>query len=124
MVILIADPQPAQRENLRGVVEMLGYRPMEAADPHEAMAEMRMNHPEIALVVVAWDFPDTTHGELVRRIRSDGRFGQVPIMVMLEDAEAAEAITAFQEGATECATRTTAQQDLATRMLECLGHAA
>ena len=124
MEILVAEGTESLRETLREVSEVLGHRPVDAANTSEVWEILTAHYPEIALVVMSWDLPGPGGGDVIRRILADRRFGRIPIMVLFGENETAQAIEAFQAGAMECVSRVATRQDLVTRMLDCLGRAA
>jgi two-component system chemotaxis response regulator CheY len=124
MEILAAEQSEAGRRVLRENIEVLGHSPVEAACADDAWAALTAHYPDIALIVLDWDLPGSEGTVLLRRILTDERFGRIPVMVLFDADRAVCAIEAFQAGATECVSRAATQQDLLTRMLECLSQAA
>ncbi|MFC1571987.1 PleD family two-component system response regulator [Candidatus Eisenbacteria bacterium] len=123
-MILAAESCANTREVLRGAVEVLGHGILEAHDTTEAMLAIQAHFPDIDLIVLDWHLEGNSGFDTLRWIKSDARFSNIPVMLFLPDEDAAHAIVAFQEGASECLTGTFTEQDLMTRMLECLRRAA
>jgi CheY-like chemotaxis protein len=124
MQILAADSSDSMQQTLRTAIEVLGYGTLVARNSTELMQLLPAHHPEVALVVLEWGLPGTDTRELIEQITGDQRFGSIPIMVTLADDASVDAIAAFQAGAVECVNRPANEQDLITRMLECLSQAA
>ena len=124
MEIVAGEQTALVRQMLRESIAVLGHSLVEADDADQVWAALMAHYPEVALIVVDWDLPGTGGTDLVRRIVADKRFGRIPVMVLFAENQTAHAIAAFQAGATECVSRAATQQDLLTRMLECLGRAA
>ncbi len=124
MKILAAETSDAMRQTLREVIEVLGHQAVEASNAKEVLTALTAHHPELALVVLQWELPGSDGLGLLRRVLADERFRSIPVMVILDPTCVAQAIDAFQAGAAECVSRAVNQQDLLTRMMECLGRAA
>jgi CheY-like chemotaxis protein len=124
MQILAADSSDSMQHTLRAAIEVLGYGTLVARTSAELMQLLPAHHPEVALIVLEWGLPGADTHDLIARITRDGRFGSIPIMVTLSDDASVDAIAAFQAGAVECVNRPANEQDLITRMLECLSQAA
>jgi len=124
MKILAADSASTMRQTLRGAIEVLGHGTLEAQDCREVMDILPAHYPDIALIVLDWNLPGVGGHETLERIKKDGRFNHIPVIALIADEGAPDAIEAIQAGASECLMRSFTQQDLATRMLECLSRAA
>lgn len=124
MQVLAADSSDAMQQALLAASTVLGYGTIEARTCAELMQLLPAHHPEIALVVLEWGLPGGDTRELIKQITQDERFRTIPVMVTLADDASVDAIAAFQAGAVECVSRSTTEQDLTTRMLECLSQAA
>lgn len=124
MKVLAASPTPGVRTRLQGATEVLGHGLLEAQSEAEFFGVLPAHYPDIALIVLDGDLAGARTPEVLRRIRSDGRCGQLPILVLLPKGEEGGAIRAFQAGATDCLATSMMDQDLVTRMLECLSRAA
>ncbi len=124
MQILAAERTDTLRETLQEVIAVLGHQPVEATNAAEVWDALTSHYPDVALIVMGWDPAGSMGADLIRKIVGHPRFGKTPIMVLFDARETADAIAAFQAGATECVSRAANRQDLLTRMLECLGRAA
>jgi two-component system, cell cycle response regulator len=101
MRILIADDNPAARENLASVLRRWGYSVVEAVDGVEALEQLRSSDaPE--LVILDWEMPGLDGVEVCRRLRelrekSDSRY--VYILLLTGRGDRAEVIAGLEAGA-------------------------
>ncbi len=124
MKILAVSNSPTIRDPLLGASEVLGHRVLDAQSEAELAQILPAHYPDIALIVLDGELGEARTPEILRAIRSDERYGQLPILVLLPEHEEGGAIRAFQAGATDCLAISKIEQDLVTRMLECLSRAA
>jgi DNA-binding response OmpR family regulator len=124
MNVLIADSSPEMRIMLQGASEVIGYGTMIARNGKELFELLPAHHTDIALVVLEWSLPNQQAEETLRRIRSDKRFNKVPVLALIEKKDAVLPAQVYSGGATECLDRETTQEDLVTRMYECVSRAA
>ncbi len=124
MTILLTGSSDATRAALRGAVDVLGHSALEAGDGDEVLEVLRTHHPDVALLVLDWQLGGLGGEETLRRVRVEPRGAQIPVLVLLPEGENVAAIDAIHIGASDCLACPFTQQDLVTRMLECLTRAA
>lgn len=78
--MLIVDDLDETREMFAEVLMHEGYHSIMARSGHEALARLEEVRPE--LIVTDLEMPEMNGAELIRRIRQDGRYGDVPIIVL------------------------------------------
>ena len=78
--VLIADDSPTLREAERLCLEGAGYSVRAAIDGHDAWNALRGS--EFDLLVSDVDMPRLTGLQLVERIRNDGRWKNLPIVLL------------------------------------------
>ncbi len=124
MKILLAANTEDARERLRGATQVLGHQVLEAEEASTALDLLAMHHPDVALVVLEWELPRGGGKSVLEAVRADERWRALPILMLLPEDASVRAIEAFQAGASECVSQGATEQDLTTRMLECLSRAA
>ena len=78
---MVIDDDDQIRESLREVLEQERFAVVEAANGREALAYLA-NHPEPALILVDLSMPVMDGWEFVRKLRSDPRSAQIPLVVL------------------------------------------
>lgn len=119
--ILSVDDSTVIRRIIAGTVEVLGYATLEASDGEEALGILKENHKEIILVLLDWNMPGMNGFELLKKIKADERYSGIPVMMVTTESERENIIRAIQAGAKHYLTKPFTQQDLAARIMECLG---
>jgi CheY-like chemotaxis protein len=78
--ILVADDIAMNRELMRDMLESSGYLVTEARDGGEAIREAYENKPDLILLDI--DMPVLNGFAVVRRLRQDQHFGEIPIIAI------------------------------------------
>lgn len=121
MKILSADDSATIRKIIRGAVEVLGHQFVEASDGKEALAILEEDAADIGLVLLDWNMPVLDGLATLKAIKADPRFSKIPVMMVTTETEKKKVAQAVAAGADNYVTKPFATQDLAGRMMECLG---
>jgi two-component system, cell cycle sensor histidine kinase and response regulator CckA len=84
-LVLLVEDQPRVRRMVRSMLERRGYRVLEAADGHEALAQLSRDRDGIDLVVSDVVMPEITGPELAARMRVLGY--TTPVLLMSGHAD-------------------------------------
>lgn len=121
MKILSVDDSSIIRRIINGTIEVLGYEMLEASNGEEALDVLSKNHEEIALILLDWNMPGMNGFELLCKIKEDQTLSRIPVMMVTTESERNNIIKAIKAGAKHYVTKPFTQEDLATRIMECLG---
>lgn len=119
--IIAADDSRMMLRIITNVIRMLDYEPLDAGDGAQALALLDEHAGDVAAVLLDWNMPNMNGFEALCAIRGDQRFADVPVMMVTTESEHANVVRAIQAGAKHYLTKPFTQQDLATRLMECLG---
>lgn len=100
MQALVVDDSQAVRDLLAQHLGQLGFQVEQAADGREALAQLPAM-PRLAVVLLDWSMPGMDGLEVLRRLRSDRRYAQVPVVMVTTEAELPSVGDALQAGASE-----------------------
>jgi two-component system chemotaxis response regulator CheY len=101
---LVVDDSKVMRIGIKKMLVKRGYECEEAADGSAALA-MLMNGHAYDIVCTDVHMPVMNGIELVRAIRSDVKFGGVPVLVISSDSDRTSIARALLAGADEYATK-------------------
>ncbi len=121
MKILSVDDSSIIRRIISGTVELLGYEMLEASGGDEAFKVLSDHYPEIALVLLDWNMPGMNGLDVLLKMKADDRYSAIPVMMVTTEAERTNIIRAIQAGAKHYLTKPFTQEDLAMRIMQCLG---
>lgn len=100
MQALVVDDSQAVRDLLAQHLRQLGFQVEQAADGREALAQLPAM-PRLAVVLLDWSMPGMDGLEVLRRLRSDRRYAQLPVVMVTTEAELPSVGDALQAGASE-----------------------
>lgn len=120
MKILSVDDSLIIRKIFRGVAETLGFGFLEAGNGQEAIDVLSSNLGEIALIILDWNMPVKDGFTTLQEIKADARFKHIPVIMATTESERTNIIKAVQAGAKHYITKPFTQEDILTRIAECL----
>jgi len=121
MKILTVDDSRAIRMIIGGVVATLGYEVVEADCGVSALKVLSGSSDDIGLVLLDWNMPGMNGLEVLKAIKADERFKDIPVMMVTTEGEKKNIIQAIQAGATNYLIKPFTQEELAAKIMECLG---
>ena len=98
MKLLVVDDSSTMRRIIKNTLSRLGYKDiLEGADGVEGWNQMDSN-PDIEMLITDWNMPEMNGLELVKKVRADARFADVPIIMVTTEGGKGEVITALKAG--------------------------
>jgi len=96
--LLVVDDSSTMRRIIKNTLARLGYKDiLEGADGVEGWNQMDSN-PDIEMLITDWNMPEMNGLELVKKVRADERFTDVPIIMVTTEGGKGEVITALKAG--------------------------
>lgn len=98
MKLLVVDDSSTMRRIIKNTLARLGYKDiLEGEDGVQGWAAMDAN-PDIEMLITDWNMPEMNGLELVKKVRADERFKDLPIIMVTTEGGKAEVITALKAG--------------------------
>ncbi len=119
--ILAVDDSKMMLRIITNSIEMLDYEALMAGNGKEAMGVLEKQGDQIALVLLDWNMPEMDGFQTLQAIKAHERFSSIPVMMVTTEGEKSNVVKAIRAGAKHYLTKPFSQQDLATRIMECLG---
>ena len=119
--ILTVDDSRMIRTIIKGVIETLDFEALEADCGTTAMEVLGRHGKEIALVLLDWNMPGMNGLEVLKAIKANDSLKHIPVMMVTTEAEKSNIVRAIQNGAVNYLTKPFQQEDLVTKIMECLG---
>ncbi|MBN1637306.1 MAG: tetratricopeptide repeat protein [Deltaproteobacteria bacterium] len=95
--ILIVGPDFIYRKNIRGMLEMLGFTNVEETlDGTSAWESIKSSEPDI--VIAQWEMPEMNGMALLKLIRRDPDFSEIPVILWTIQITKADVIQAGEAG--------------------------
>ncbi|MDD2905650.1 MAG: response regulator [Sulfurimonas sp.] len=98
MKLLVVDDSSTMRRIIKNTLARLGYIDvLEGGDGLEGWAALDAN-PDVEMLITDWNMPEMNGLELVKKVRADARFKDLPIIMVTTEGGKAEVITALKAG--------------------------
>lgn len=118
MKILIAEDSALIRRGIAKIVTDQGFKPIEAENGAEALAKLRKNDREVALVILDWNMPVMDGYEVLCKIRSHSDWSHIPILMATADGAEEDVIKAIKAGANSYLVKPFKPEDMARQINE------
>lgn len=119
--ILSVDDSATMRRIIGRAVAVMGYEFLEAENGLQALDMLPQHAPDLDLIILDVNMPEMDGFETLTRIKADGRFKNIPVMMVTTESDRARIVQAIQAGATNYVTKPFNQDDLGTKIAQCLG---
>jgi two-component system chemotaxis response regulator CheY len=115
MIALVVDDSRATRAMLRSMLRNLGFDVIEAGHGIEALQRLDAS-TEVDFALVDWNMPEMDGLELVRSIRAERRFADLPVMMVTAETDMSQMARALMAGADEYALKPLDQESLVSKL--------
>ena len=112
--ILLVEDEPAIQELLAFNVTQCGYRAISAGDAEAAMAQINRELPD--LILLDWMMPGISGVELARRLRTDSRTRDIPIIMLTARSDERDKVVGLESGADDYITKPFSPRELMARI--------
>ncbi|MCE2931190.1 MAG: response regulator [Vampirovibrionales bacterium] len=118
--ILSVDDSRLIRKIMTGPIQALGYEILEASDGLECLEQLKAHAKEVELVLLDCNMPNLDGIETLKAIKADSALSHIPVMIVTTEGEREKMIGAIKAGASQYLTKPFTEDDLLTKMMECL----
>jgi two-component system phosphate regulon response regulator PhoB len=112
--VLVVDDEPDLLELIRFNLSQAGFAVETAATGMEAMEALRRSPPQLLVLDVM--LPDLSGTELCRRVRSDKRLLDLPVLMLTAKSEEIDRVVGFELGADDYVTKPFSPRELVLRV--------
>jgi two-component system, chemotaxis family, chemotaxis protein CheY len=118
--ILTVDDSRIMRKIMSGAIEALGFQVLEAGDGVECLAQVEAHIEEVCLILMDWNMPNMDGLTALKRLKSSEITNTIPVMMVTTEGERGKMVEAIRAGAANYLAKPFAEEDLMTKMVECL----
>ncbi|MFM7390222.1 MAG: PleD family two-component system response regulator [Vampirovibrionales bacterium] len=118
--ILTVDDSRIMRKIMAGAIEALGFEVLEAGDGLACLEKLTQHEQQVALVLLDWNMPNMDGLTTLREIKAHNDWKRIPVMMVTTEGEQSKMVEAVRSGAAQYLTKPFAEEDLITKMVECL----
>ena len=98
MKILVVDDSSTMRRIIKNTLQRLGYEDILEAEHGVQDWEILDSTQNVQVLITDWNMPEMNGLELVKKVRSDERYKDIPIIMVTTEGGKAEVITALKAG--------------------------
>ncbi|CAD7288806.1 MULTISPECIES: chemotaxis response regulator CheY [Campylobacter] len=121
MKILVVDDSSTMRRIIKNTLQRLGHEEvLEAEHGVEAWALLGQ-HPDVQVLVTDWNMPEMNGLELVKKVRAESKYADMPIIMVTTEGGKAEVITALKAGVNNYIVKPFTPQVLKEKLEDVLG---
>ncbi|PIE61963.1 MAG: response regulator [Desulfobacterales bacterium] len=95
--VLVVDDFATMRRILKNILKQLGFKNLVEADDG-ATAWGVLEAQEIDLIISDWNMPKMTGLELLKKVRANGKYKDIPFLMVTAEAQKQNVIEAVQAG--------------------------
>jgi len=96
--LLVVDDSSTMRRIIKNTLARLGYKNVLEGEDGIRGWEVLENNTDIDMLITDWNMPEMNGLELVKKVRADERFADLPIIMVTTEGGKAEVITALKAG--------------------------
>lgn len=119
--ILSVDDSSIIRKIIRSSVEVLNYSLLEASSGNEALSILVREHESIKLILLDWNMPGMNGLELLKIIKKDNLYRNIPVMMVTTEGEKENIVKAVQAGVANYLLKPFTSEELTKKVMQCVG---
>jgi len=116
MLALVVDDSRAVRSTLRRMLNNNGFDVLEAGHGVEALERLHAEPSVPDLALVDWNMPEMDGLDLVRSLRQERRFAELPVMMVTAETDPSQIARALMAGADEYAMKPLDEESLVEKL--------
>ena len=98
MKLLVVDDSSTMRRIIKNTLTRLGYKDVFEGEDGVQGWNVLNDNTDIGMLITDWNMPEMNGLELVKKVRADARFKDLPIIMVTTEGGKAEVITALKAG--------------------------
>ncbi|PAF44747.1 chemotaxis response regulator CheY [Helicobacter sp. 11S02596-1] len=98
MKLLVVDDSSTMRRIIKNTLQRLGYEDILEAEHGVEAWGLLDSVEDIKVLITDWNMPEMNGLELVKKVRADKRYTDIPIIMVTTEGGKAEVITALKAG--------------------------
>jgi two-component system chemotaxis response regulator CheY len=96
--LVVVDDSSTMRRIIKNTLVRLGYTDILEGEDGVRGWEVLNANPDTGMLITDWNMPEMNGLELVKKVRADARFEDLPIIMVTTEGGKAEVITALKAG--------------------------
>lgn len=119
--LLVVDDSSTMRRIIKNTLEKLGHSDVLEAEHGIEAWDLLNKNDDIKVVITDWNMPEMNGLDLVKKIRAEKKFEDIPIIMVTTEGGKAEVITALKAGVNNYIVKPFTPQVLKEKLEDVLG---
>ena len=121
MKLLVVDDSSTMRRIIKNTLERLGHKDVLQAEHGVEAWDLLCQNPDIGVLITHWYMPEMNGLELVKKVRAESKYENMPIIMVTTEGGKAEVITALKAGVNNYIVKPFTPQVLKEKLEDVLG---
>ncbi len=121
MKLLVVDDSSTMRRIIKNTLARLGYKDVLEAEHGVAAWQVMQANSDIDMLITDWNMPEMNGLELVKKVRAESKYEDMPIIMVTTEGGKAEVITALRAGVNNYIVKPFTPQVLKEKLEDVLG---
>ncbi|HJE66183.1 chemotaxis response regulator CheY [Campylobacter avium] len=121
MKLLVVDDSSTMRRIIKNTLERLGHTDILEAEHGVEAWDLLSQNDDVKVVITDWNMPEMNGLELVKKIRAEQKYEDMPIIMVTTEGGKAEVITALKSGVNNYIVKPFTPQVLKEKLEDVLG---
>ena len=119
--LLVVDDSSTMRRIIKNTLQRLGFDDVLEAEHGVEAWQIMERTPDINVLITDWNMPEMNGLELVRKVRAEKKYENIPIIMVTTEGGKAEVITALKAGVNNYIVKPFTPQVLKEKLEDVLG---
>ena len=119
--LLVVDDSSTMRRIIKNTLQRLGFEDVLEAEHGVEAWQILERTPDVNVLITDWNMPEMNGLDLVRKVRAEKRYENMPIIMVTTEGGKAEVITALKAGVNNYIVKPFTPQVLKEKLEDVLG---
>jgi two-component system chemotaxis response regulator CheY len=119
--LLVVDDSSTMRRIIKNTLQRLGFNDVLEAEHGVEAWQIMERTPDINVLITDWNMPEMNGLDLVRKVRAEKKYENMPIIMVTTEGGKAEVITALKAGVNNYIVKPFTPQVLKEKLEDVLG---
>jgi len=119
--LLVVDDSSTMRRIIKNTLQRLGFNDVLEAEHGVEAWQIMERTPDINVLITDWNMPEMNGLDLVRKVRAEKKYENIPIIMVTTEGGKREVITAIKEGVNNYIVKPFTPQVLKEKLEDVLG---
>ncbi len=119
--LLVVDDSSTMRRIIKNTLARIGHKDVLEAEDGKVAWQVLKENPDIDVLITDWNMPEMNGLELVKKVRAESKYEDMPIIMVTTEGGKKEVITALKAGVNNYIVKPFTPQVLKEKLEDVLG---